>query len=112
MPQNHYGIGNGNYALFRHIQTIAFFLSFPLLLERVGYAYLRSEKKVVFDRKKQNLHAFVSSFPFLTPCKTIASSSSPKSKPDSSFLTNKQKHYTKLNTIQTKMNKTVLLPYL
>jgi len=45
LPQNHYGIGNGNYALFRHIQTIAFFLSFPLLLERVGYAYLRSEKK-------------------------------------------------------------------
>lgn len=53
LPQNHYGIGNSKtpiYAFFRNIQTIALYFSFSLLLERVGYAYLMSEK-VSFDTK-------------------------------------------------------------
>jgi hypothetical protein len=46
-----------------------------------------SEKDVLdINGKLLNLHAFVSSFLLLIPCRTIASSSSPKSKPDPSFL--------------------------
>jgi len=52
-----------------------------MLLERVGYAYLTSEKKSTRD-ENGNIHALLSSFLPLTPCRTIASSSSPKSKAD------------------------------
>jgi hypothetical protein len=92
LPQNHYGIGNGNLSTIMMqsldiFKTIAFIFSFYMLLERVCYAYLMSEKEVLdINGKLLNLHAFVSSFLLLIPCRTIASSSSPKSKPDPSFL--------------------------
>lgn len=58
--------------------------------ERVAYyAFLTSSKGEPWKGKQWNIHALASSFLILIPCRTIASSNSPKSKADPWLLRNK-----------------------
>lgn len=91
LPQNHYSIGNSKLSLIPPLDKFKnlsfslshFFFPFSLGAFRLLVMFIKRHKGRRGNREREDIiRAFASSFLILSPCSTIASSSSPKSKVD------------------------------